>query len=335
MRCKMPVFWGRVDKLPQYISGPDLQALLPGPAAVEALEAGFLSRANGGGAPDARRAVLDHELGSFLLMPAVGPEGAGAKLVTAVPTNLDRGLPLIDGLYVLFSRDALVPELLLDGAGLTALRTAAVSALAARHLARPGSHRLVLFGAGVQAEAHARLLRDVLPVEEVTIVGSSPASQRAAELRERLEADGFAAQLGTQADVAGADLVATCTTATEPVFDSALLSPGAHVTAVGSYKPSMRELDFDLCGRALLVVETLETAREEAGDLIQALAAGVLHGPDFAHELSDVLRGEVGRESEEQLTVFKSVGLPVEDLIVARAAAQRLAAGAIEHRAAS
>jgi ornithine cyclodeaminase len=309
---------------PRYISGPQLHALLPGAAAIDALETGFLARAESGAAPDLPRTVLEHDLGDFFLMPAVGPEGAGAKLVTAVPSNHERGLAFINGLYVLFSRDALIPELLLDGAGLTQLRTAAVSALAARHLARPESRRMVVFGAGAQAEAHARLLREVVPVEEVTIVGGSPRSPRATALRERLEADGFAARVGIPEDVAGADLVCTCTNATAPVFDSSLLAPGAHVTAIGSYKPTMRELDFELCGRALLVVETLEAAREEAGDLIQAIEAGVLHEPDFAQELTAVLRGEVRREGEEQITVFKSVGLPSEDLIVARAAAESL-----------
>ena len=276
--------------------------------------------------------MLDHELGDFLVMPAVGPEGAGAKLVTIVAGNPARGLAPLNGLYVLFSRDTLVPELLIDGAALTQLRTAAVSALAARHLARPETRRLVLFGAGAQAEAHARLLPAVAPIEEVTIVASSPGSPRAAALCERLVADGVAARIGTPEDVAGADLVATCTTAAEPVFDSSLLAPGAHVTAVGSYKPTRRELDFDLCARALLVVETLEAAREEAGDLIQALAAGVLREPDFAHELIALLRGEVRRETPEQVSVFKSVGLPSEDLIVARAAAEKLVAAPLSAR---
>jgi ornithine cyclodeaminase/alanine dehydrogenase-like protein (mu-crystallin family) len=105
-----------------------------------------------------------------------------------------------------------------------------------------------------------------------------------------------------------------------------VLAAGAHVTAIGSYKPTMRELDFELCGRALVVVETREAAREEAGDLIQAIEAGILQEPHFAHELGAVLRGDVRRESSEQVTLFKSVGLGVEDLIVARAAAESLLA---------
>ncbi|HEU4598402.1 MAG TPA: hypothetical protein VFS26_01520, partial [Solirubrobacterales bacterium] len=136
--------------LPVYVSGAELHSLLGGAAAVDALEAGFLARAEAG-ASEAPRVVLEHDQGDFLLMPAAGPEGAGAKLVTVVPGNPGRGLPLINGIYVLFSRENLQPELLIDGGSLTRLRTAAVSALATRHLARPESRRLVVFGAGAQA----------------------------------------------------------------------------------------------------------------------------------------------------------------------------------------
>ncbi|HET7120874.1 MAG TPA: ornithine cyclodeaminase family protein [Solirubrobacterales bacterium] len=309
--------------LPAYVSGDELHSLLEGAAAVDALEAGFLARAVAGAA-EAPRAVIEHEQGDFLLMPAAGPEGAGAKLVTVVPGNPERGLPLINGIYVLFSRETLRPELLIDGAALTRLRTAAVSALATRHLARPESRRLVVFGAGAQAQAHARMLRQVLPIESVTVVGSSPQSPRATDLVERLRGEGLEARVGAPEDVADADIVCTCTPSTTPVFDSSLLAPGAHVNAVGSYKPTMRELDFELCRRALVVVETLDAAREEAGDLIQAIAAGALAEEGFAHELGEVLRGEVRRADPEQVTLFKSVGLPSEDLIVARAVAEIL-----------
>src|SRR5882757_2415016 len=114
-----------VNELPHYISDRQLRTLLPGVAAVDALEPALLARAEKGIEPDVARTVLEHRLGDFLVMPAIGPEGAGAKLVTVVPGNAERGLPSIDGIYVLFSREALTPELLLDAAGLTRLRTAA------------------------------------------------------------------------------------------------------------------------------------------------------------------------------------------------------------------
>lgn len=309
--------------MPRYLSAQHLRTLVSGAAAVEALEASFLSRpANT--IEQVSRVVVEHELGDFLLMPAAGPEGAGAKLVSVVPGNPERGLPLISGLYVLFSQDGLMPELLIDGAGLTQLRTAAVSAMAARHLARPDSRRMVVFGAGPQAEAHIRVMREVLPIEQVTIVGRTPQSRSAGALAEQLRGEGIAAVVGGGEAVATADLVCTCTTSLAPVFDSSLLAPGAHVSAIGSYKPEMRELDFALCERALLVVETRDSARKEAGDIIQALEAGALPQEDFGFELLDLLRGEVRRATPEQVSVFKSVGLPSEDLVVARTAAGRL-----------
>jgi ornithine cyclodeaminase len=307
---------------PRYIPADELPSLLSPTAAVDALEAGFLARSEGGSVPDAHGSVIAHEAGELMVMPAAGPEGVGAKLVTSAPANPARGLPLINGLYVLFSRDTSAPEVLIDGAGLSQLRTAALSALAARHLARPDSRRLVIFGAGAQAEGHARLFPKLFPIEEVTIVATSPRSPRAVALREALERDGATAvRIGSPEDVAGADLVCTCTPATEPVFDSALLSPGAHVTAVGSYKPEMREFDLELSRRALIVVETLAMARKESGELIEAIEAGVLPEEAFAHVLSDLLRGTVERENPDQPSVFKSVGLPFEDLIIARAVA--------------
>lgn len=272
--------------------------------------------------------VVEHELGDVLLMPASGPEGAGAKLVSVVPSNPERELPLINGIYVLFSRDGLIPELLIDGAGLTQLRTAAVSAIAARRLARPDTRHMVVFGAGAQAEAHVRVLREVLPIEEVTIVAAAPHSPRAARLAEALRATGLSARVGHRDQVGDADLVCTCTNSDAPVFDSSLLGRGAHVSAVGAYKPGMRELDLALFEHALLVVETRDAALKEAGEIIDALEADVLQEPDFAHELTSLLRGEVQRSTPEQISVFKSVGLPVEDLVLARAVADRLAAGA-------
>lgn len=308
---------------PRFISGERLGRLLCGRDAVDALETGFSgpSRARMEEAP---RVVLEHPSGEFLVMPATGLEGAGAKLISVVPDNVDRGMPLINGVYVLFARETLLPETLIDGGALTRLRTAAVSALAARHLAPPGSRRLVVFGAGIQAEAHIGVISEVLPIDEVTVVARSPRSARVVDLLARIRERGIDARLGRPDDVGRADVVCTCTPSRTPVFEGRLVKPGALVCAIGAYRPDLRELDFDLLGRALIVVETRESALKEAGDLIQALDAGVLVGPGFAHEIGELLAGTVTRRSAEQVCVFKSVGIPIEDLIVARAAADRL-----------
>lgn len=261
----------------------------------------------------------------FLLMPAHGPEGVGLKLVTIVPGNADRGLPLIQGVYVLMAPGSLSPELILDGAALTTLRTAAVTMLATRHLARPDSRHLVVFGAGVQAEVHVEAMRAALPIEHVTIVGRTPASTSATELVARLCSDGIDAVLGTADAVADADVVCTCTTSTTPLFDAALLRDGTHVNAIGSYTLEMAELPTRAFQQALLVVETVAATLIEAGDVVDAIKAGVLPQDGFAYELIDVVTGAVQRTSEDQLTIFKSVGLSVEDLIIARAINDALA----------
>lgn len=314
---------------PPYLAQAKLAETLPLPAAIEALERGFAALGEQPLQSTPRIAVPMPRDGlrpesEMLLMPAFGPQGAGTKLVTICPENPRRGFPLIQGLYVLFSQTSLSPELLIDGSALTNLRTAAVSALATRHLARDESRRLVVFGAGVQAAVHVEAMRAVLPIETVTIVASSPASARGHELVARLRAADIEASAGTPDAVAGADVVCTCTTSGSPVFDGAAVVRGTHINAIGAYRPDLRELDGPLLARSTVVVETREAALAEAGDILQAIAAGQLPDNGFAHELTDVIAGRAGRSSEEQITVFKSVGVAVEDLIIARAVADRL-----------
>lgn len=257
-------------------------------------------------------------------MPAHGQEGAGVKLVSVLPANAAREVPLVQGIYVLLAPDTLTPELLIDGAALTRLRTAALSALATSSLARPGSTRLVVFGAGVQGRAHVEAMCAVLPVSQVTIVGASASSARAATLVEELQADGIDARLGDHRSIRDADVVCTCTTSATPVFDDADLPAGAHINAVGAYRLDMAELPAPTLGRALLVVESVRAALAEAGDIVAAITAGALPKAGFATELLAVLNGEVGRTDESQLTIFKSVGLSSEDLMVARAVTDRV-----------
>ena len=121
--------------------------------------------------------------------------------------------------------------------------------------------------------------------------------------------------------------VRTCTTSTAPVFDGSALAVGAHVNAIGAYRPDMCELDGDLLARSMIVVETRAAALAEAGDILRAIATGHLPNQDFAAELTDVVAGRVRRQGDQQITVFKSVGLAVEDLILARAVADRLTMG--------
>jgi ornithine cyclodeaminase/alanine dehydrogenase-like protein (mu-crystallin family) len=237
--------------------------------------------------------------------------------------NPDRGLPLIHGFYALFDAETLAPEALIDGGALTALRTPAVSGLATRYLAREEAHRLVIFGAGTQATGHLDAMLAVRPVDHVTVVSRSRAGadRLAAIARYR----GVGAAVGSADAVADADIVCTCTTSSEPVFDGSLLRPGTHVNAVGAFQPDARELDDATVTAGTVVVETVAAALEEAGDVVIPLRAGRLGQEDLV-ELGTVVAGRRRRADPQEVTVFKCVGLAVEDLAVARVAVDRLAA---------
>jgi ornithine cyclodeaminase len=238
------------------------------------------------------------------------------------PANPQRGLPLVHGLYVLFGSQSQEPEGAIDGAALTALRTGAVSGLATRYLAREEASRLVVFGAGVQARAHVEAMRAVRPVERVAVVSRTAA--RAGVLVDLARAMGLEAAIGGPDAVGEADLVCTCTTSPSPVFEGRLLHDGAHVNAVGAYTPETRELDDETIRRGRVVVETREAAMTEAGDLVIPIRSGVVDASHVVADLAEVVGGLRVRRSPEEVTVFKSVGVAFEDLVIARAAMDRL-----------
>lgn len=299
---------------PRLIGAEELRALLPMAAAIDVLGAAF--RTLGADAGPLRTRV-ETPSGSLLLMPAFGEAGVGVKLVTITPSNPARAMPYIQASYVLFDADTQSPGSVLDGAALTALRTAAVSGLATRHLAREDAARLVTFGAGVQARSHLEAMCAVRPVTDLVVVSRSP---DAAEALVRDGRDrGLNARRGQPDAVAEADLVCTCTTSDTPLFDGSLLPPGAHVNAVGAHLPDARELDTATIRRGRVVVETREAALAEAGELVIPIAEGAIPSDHVAADLRETVGGAEVRRSPEDVTVFKSVGIAFEDLAVARA----------------
>ncbi len=259
------------------------------------------------------RQLVDVSHGQVLLMPAESATGVGVKVATVAPDNPAAGRPRIQALYLLLDREWLTPLALLDGIALTTLRTPAVSAVAVRHLAAPDAARLVVFGSGPQAWGHVHAVAAVRPIESVRLIARNPAGVR--ELADRLQREGFAAEPGTAADVAEADVVVCATTAGEPVFDSDLLKPTACVVAVGSHDDDRREVDEGAFARAdRVVVETRESAMREAGDVVMAIQAGVL-SKDQLIDLGEVVR----LQPSGGLTVFKSAGMGWQDLVVAEA----------------
>ncbi|HYZ46076.1 MAG TPA: ornithine cyclodeaminase family protein [Actinomycetota bacterium] len=301
-----------------FIDEEKLHALLPMSAAIDALEAAFAAPELPEAPP---RTFVSLDEGDLGLMPAGGPMGAGVKVITINGDNPQRGLPLIHGVYVLFAPGTLESRGVIEGGALTGMRTAAVSGVATRCLARADASRLVVFGAGVQARSHLEAMRAVRDIESVTIV--SRTRSRAEALALAAHSTGLEANVGGPDAVAEADIVCTCTTSDAPLFEGAMLSPGAHVNAVGTYRPDARELDAEVMRRASrVVVESRASALEEAGDVVLALGDGALAEDDLV-ELRDAVR-DGGARATEEITVFKSVGLAVEDLVVASAAFERL-----------
>jgi ornithine cyclodeaminase/alanine dehydrogenase-like protein (mu-crystallin family) len=295
--------------------------------AVDAMRSAFLRISEYSQLPREHVSVAESEL---LVMPAFGPGGLGVKLLTLNPENPARDIPLINGAYLLFAPQTLAVESTVDGAGLTALRTATVSALATDHLARPDAARLVVFGAGAQAAAHVAAMSAVRPIEHVTIVGTG--SARTLALQASVRATGLACELGGPESVSDAEIVCTCTTSATALFRADLVAPGTHINAVGVYRSDARELEGAVLGAAQVVVETRAAALAEAGDVVMAIAEKWLT-PDDLVELGDVVAGRVAAATPGASTVFKSVGLALEDLVLARLAHDRWAAAALAETA--
>jgi len=301
------------------VHAKELRRLLPVGIAIDHLEEAF-GALRMPAAP--KRSHFDVGTGDLLLMPAWGDQGVGVKLVTVNPTNPEAGLPLINGLYVLFSQGTLEPIAAFDAAELTGIRTAGVSGLATRHLARADAQTLVVFGAGTQAHHHLESMLAVRAFEKLVCV--SRTTWRAEELVTRARSYGVEAYVGVPDDVAVADVVCTCTTSSEPVFDGSRLAEGTHVNAVGAYKPTNRELDDVAIARGPLVVETREAALSEAGDLLIPIRLGVIDESAVVADLSEVVAGKLVRRDGRDVTIFKSVGVAFEDLVIAHAAYERL-----------
>ena len=239
--------------------------------------------------------------------PQGRPEGGfidgalGVKLVTFYPQNT--GVPTHHAVILLFKPETGEPLVTMDGTLITEERTAAVSAVATAHLARPDAAVLALIGSGVQARSHLRALRLVRHFREVRVWSPTHAAGFAREF-------GVTAAPSAEAAVRDADVIVTATTSRTPVLHGAWLSPGAHVNAVGAPRPDWRELDDDLLQRARLYVDSRAAALKESGDVLAA--------DEIVAELGEVVTGsKPGRTSPDEITLFKSVGLAIEDVATA------------------
>jgi len=313
------------------LSRADLERLLTPREVVDALEGAFALSAAGRADVQPRTSLAVGSDGVLLVMPAAirdetgGGRDLGSKLVSVYPGNRSRGHPTLYATYILMDGATGRPLALVEGTYLTALRTGATSALAARFLARRNARRVVCFGAGVQAGFQLTCLAAVLSIEHVSVVGGDPT-------RARSFVEHVSRRLGVTVDVARdaraavrmADVVTCATTSREPVVFGADLRKGTHLDLVGAFRPTDREADTEAIRRARLVVDTYAGAFEEAGDVLIPIKEGAIGRDHVAAELAEVVTGaRPGRTREDEITVFKSVGWALEDLTTARLAYNR------------
>jgi ornithine cyclodeaminase/alanine dehydrogenase-like protein (mu-crystallin family) len=252
------------------------------------------------------------------LMPSYmgGLEAVGVKVIAAFPANFGTEYDTHQGVVLFFDTERGLLRAIVDATAITAIRTAAVSGLVADLLANPDAGDLAIIGAGTQATTHLRAMMAVRPVRRVRVY-SVPA-ESAAEFAERESRRiGLPVEAVATAEeaVAGADLICTTTTSHEPVVLGRWVSPGAHVTAVGAYNPAARELDSELVVKARLYADRRESLLSEAGEFLIPKGEGLIGDEHIVGEIGEVLTGKApGRGSPEQVTLFKSLGIAIEDL---------------------
>ena len=266
----------------------------------------------------------DGAASTLLLMPAWTDLNAagtsrdghiGVKIVTVSPDNNAIAKPAVMGLYLLLDGKTGEPQALIDGQRLTQWRTACASALAASSLAREDASRLLVIGAGALSPFLAKAHSAVRPITSIRIWNRTLAN--AEKVAADLRAEGLPAEAATdlEAELAEADIVSSATISNEPLVRGARVKPGAHIDLVGGFTPTMREADDAAITRARVYVDTRAGATKEAGDIVQPLASGALSHEAIIADLHELARGQKrGRESAEEVTLFKSVGAALEDL---------------------
>ena len=301
----------------------EVTRLLPMPECIKLMRDALAALARGEALVPLRTVMRVPGVGGFLglmpgyISPREGQEGAlGLKAVSVFPGNANRGIDTHQGAVLLFEADTGRLSALMDGAAITAIRTAAVSGVATDLLARRAATDLAILGAGVQARTHMEAIAAVRPLRRARIWSRNPehAAGLAAELRPQY---GFpiVAVPSAEAAVREADIVATVTASAEPILQRAWLKEGVHINAVGSSIPTSREIDTATMAAARLFVDRRESALAEAGDLLIAMREDAVMGDHVQAELGEVIVGKnAGRRSPSELTLFKSLGLAVEDV---------------------
>lgn len=306
------------------LSEADVASVLSMSDVIDAVERALRAQAEDKIVQPVRSAVRT-STGMFGSMPcSIDGTGLGAKLVTFFPDNAKRGMHTHNAIIELFDPQTGVPSALLDGRLVTEMRTAATSAIATRALAPADATVAAVIGTGVQARSHVVALQTIGALRELRVWGRTPDNaKRLADWARGLGiATSVAATIGDACH--GAHIVCTLTPSTVPIVDDPDIDAGTHINAVGSSAPSMQELSPSLVGRSRLFVDTVEGAMKESGDVLRAIEAGTLSKePDLVRLCDVVVGAAAGRRSNDDITVFKSLGMAIEDVACAAIAVER------------
>jgi ornithine cyclodeaminase/alanine dehydrogenase len=303
---------------------------------IAAVEAGFRSLARGDvSLPERLRLIMPERKAVLLEMPAysrslgsanksTAASALGTKIVSVFEQNGERNLDVVQAVYLLLDSETGVPISFMDGRFITAIRTAATSAVATKFMATSGPKHLAIFGAGTQARFHIDACVAVAQIERVMIASRTAEKARALSDSVKTTYSIPCDVVSPEEAASNANLICTCTTSPAPLFSCDLLRPSTHINAVGAYTPTTRELDTETIRRARVIIDSELAAGKEAGEILIPLSEGSIESGHIKGTLAEVVAGKVlGRESESELTVFRSCGLAVEDLVTAALAYEK------------
>ena len=311
------------------LTANDVRKALPMSEVIEAMKRAYSSLSDGKAeVPLRTRLSIPSYEAITLIMPAYvqtdETEALAVKVVSLFPKNPARGLAFIQAAVIAFEADTGRPMALLEGTSLTAIRTGAGSGAAIDLLARPDSCIVAIFGAGAQGRTQLEAACSVRGIDKAWIF--DPDLDKAKAFAKEMAGQGPIPQdlkpaSISQEAVAEADIICTATTSVSPVFEDKDLKPGAHISSIGSYTPEMVEVPAQTIRRAKVIVDSRSACLEEAGDLIQPMRAGLFDESHIHAELGEIVLGrKPGRQSDDEITYFKSVGIAVQDAMAAQVA---------------
>ncbi len=305
------------------LSKSQVSSLLSMAESIEAVEKAFRELALGTATVPTRLSMSISEKQGWLgVMPAYLAKAGSltSKIVTVYQNNATRyGIPNVLAAVVLNDVETGRVEAVMEGSQITAMRTGAVSGVATKYLARSNAHRLGIFGAGVQARKQFQAIKEVREIQSVLVFDTRNEVMREFITEATAQGDISASAANTPEEVVqGSDIIVTATTSATPVFNGHSIGPGTHVNAIGAFTPSSREVDSETIASSKIVVDSLDAALAEAGDIIIPMKEGVIQRENIWAQLGEIVSGKkAGRTSQEEKTLFKAVGLGIQDAAVA------------------